>query len=85
MRSRVEDLGRIYELLKEALEYETFFEATKHTDLHVKEFFKKSPDDQYSKLYDLYNHLYEIKDLVYDCMQIAAGEDELNLVGNDTR
>jgi hypothetical protein len=85
MRNRVEDLGRIYELLKEALQYDSLLEATIHTDLHVKEFFKKSPDDQYNKLHDFYNDLYQIKELVYDCMQIAAGEDELNLVDGTIR
>jgi len=85
MRNRVEDLGRIYELLKETLQSDSLLQSTSHTDLHVKEFFKKTPDDQYSKLYEHYNDLYQIKELVYDCMQIAAGEDELNLVDGTIR
>ena len=85
MRNRVEDLGRIYELLKEALQSNSLLESSPHADLYVKNFFKKTPDDQYSNLYDHYNDLYEIKNLVYECLQIAAGEDELNIVDNTTR
>lgn len=85
MRSRVEDLGRIYELLKEALQYDSLLQATPHSDLFTKEFFKQSPDDQYAQIQTMFNDLYEIKDLIYESLQISAGEDELNLIEGHTK
>lgn len=79
MRDRIEDLGRLYELLKQALQAESLIQSSPHADIHTKEFFKQSPDDQYAQIHNIFSDLYEIKELVYESLLITSGEDELNL------
>lgn len=70
-RSRVEDLGRLMVMLDQITDSALF--SLQRAGEFVA-FYKDSED----KLYDLHHEIELMKEKIYECLEIAQGEDRFN-------
>jgi len=77
-KERVEDLGRIAELMKQALNHEMWdIKDTFSRDKEFAELFQNlEKDRQYEKLNELAYNMSSLRDLLYDVREIADGDED---------
>lgn len=77
-KERIEDIGRIAELLRQVLNHEMW--DIKDTFSRDKDFAERfqllSHDKQHEKLHDLAYNMSTLRDILYDIKMIADGDEE---------
>jgi hypothetical protein len=83
MRNRIEDLGRIYEIIKDTLEQDIYYSYFLE-EKDIRENFMKKPDHEQQQILEtLISGIFYSKERLYEILSIAAGEDDLNYIDFD--
>lgn len=77
-KERIEDLGRVAELIRQALNHDMWdIKDTFFRDKDFAELFQASPQEkQYDRLHKLAYDMSSLRDILYDVQMIADGEEE---------
>ena len=77
-KERIEDLGRIAELIRQVLNHDMWdIKDTFSRDKDFGELFQALPQDkQYDKLHELAYNMSSLRDLLYDVKEIADGDED---------
>ena len=84
MRERVEDLGRLYELLKQISDHDLFNERDVRNKDFCRYFLKEmSAERQDEFIHKIIYGLDYIEEMLNECISIASGQDILNEIEDD--
>lgn len=79
MRNRIEDLGRLMVKIEAIIDNDVFYNMRTKTEFM--EFYSNGKEDDsilFDRIEKLCSSLAMMKDQLYDCLDIAKGEDYLN-------
>lgn len=77
MKERIEDLGRVCEMLRQIVDHEVFDWNEHHRNKDTAEWFAElNPDKQFDKIHDLAYSLSYLHDKLHEAYQIARWGDE---------
>ncbi len=80
MRERVEDLGRLYVMLKNILEIDFLDEEFPCQNQVFPDYFRGLPEEEQDEILDKYIYGKEfLQEKLYECMATASGQDTLNI------
>ena len=82
-KERIEDLGRIYVHLEQVLDHPMWdFKPAHSRDKDFAEIFQQQDaDKQHDQLHDLAYHMSAMRELLYNMLVIAQGDEESELDG----